>query len=93
MIGLPGETVAVKDGKVTINGVQLEEPYVTEPVMYNGAWVVPESQFFVLGDNRNDSSDSHSWGAIPHENIIAKAVWIYFPLSSFGAIVDTHSSP
>ena len=93
VIGLPGETIAVKDGTVTINGTPLEELYVTEPALYSGTWVIPEGQYFVLGDNRNNSSDSHSWGFLPHENIIAKAVWIYFPPPSFGEIVDVSFPP
>lgn len=87
VIGLPGESIAIKDGMVTINGTRLEEQYITEAPMYNGTWVVPEGSFFVLGDNRNDSRDSHQWGFLPHENIIAKAVWIYYPFDHFGKIV------
>jgi signal peptidase I len=93
VIGLSGESIAVMDGTVTINGAPLEEPYITEPPMYNGMWVVPDGQFFVLGDNRNDSLDSHVWGFLLRENIIAKAVWIYYPLVDFGKIVDVKFPP
>jgi signal peptidase I len=93
VIGLPGETIAVENGILTINGAPLEESYITEPPAYNGTWVVPEGQFFVLGDNRNDSRDSHQWGFLPQENIIAKAVWIYYPLDHFGKIDDGNFPP
>lgn len=93
VIGLPGETVAVTEGTVTINGTPLEEPYITEPPLYDGTWVVPEGHFFVLGDNRNDSRDSHQWGFLPRENIIAKVVWIYYPLDHFGKIADVNFPP
>ena len=93
VIGLPDETIVIKDGVVRINDVPLDEPYVTESPMYNGEWTVPKGQYFVLGDNRNNSSDSHSWGFLPQENILAKAVWIYYPLENFGKIVDVNFSP
>ena len=93
VIGLPGETVVVKDGTVMIDGVPLEEPYISEPPLYHGTWTVPEGQFFVLGDNRNDSRDSHQWGFLPREYIIAKAVWIYYPLANFGKVVDVNFPP
>lgn len=93
VIGLPGETIAVKDGIVTINDTQIKETYITEPPMYEGSWAVPEGQYFVLGDNRNNSKDSHQWGFLPRENITARAVWVYYPLAQFGKIVDVHSSP
>jgi signal peptidase I len=93
VIGLPGENIVVKDGKVTINNVLLDEPYTTEPPQYSGKWVVPQGQYFVLGDNRNNSSDSHTWGFLPQENIIAKATWIYYPLANFGKIDDVNYSP
>jgi len=88
VIGLPGETITVQDGIVTINDTVLEETYITEPPSYNGTWVVPEGHLFVLGDNRNDSRDSHQWGFLPQENIIAKSVWIYYPFDHFGKIDD-----
>ena len=88
VIGLPGETITVQDGIVSVNGTALEESYITEPPAYNGSWDVPEGQYFVLGDNRNDSRDSHQWGFLPSENIIAKAVWIYYPFDHFGKIDD-----
>jgi signal peptidase I len=93
VIGLPGETVVVQNGIVTINGTVLEESYITEPASYNGTWDVPEGQFFVLGDNRNDSRDSHQWGFLPQENIIAKAVWIYYPVDHFGKIDNGNFQP
>ena len=86
VIGLPGETITVQDGIVSVNGTPLEESYITEPPVYNVTWDVPEDQYFVLGDNRNDSRDSHQWRFLPRENIIAKAVWIYYPLGDFGKI-------
>jgi len=93
VIGLPGETITVEDGTLTINGTSLEEPYITAPPLYNGTWVVPEGHYFVLGDNRNESKDSHQWGFLPRENIIAKAVWIYYPLAHFGKIGDFIYAP
>jgi signal peptidase I len=79
VIGLPGELVSVHNGTVTINGVALDEPYIAHPPNYDGDWTIPEGQLFVLGDNRNDSRDSHSWGVLPIENVIGRAVLIYWP--------------
>ncbi len=79
VIGLPGDHIRVGEGKVSVNGQVLNEPYIAETPRYSGEWVVPNSQFFVLGDNRNDSSDSHSWGFLPSENVVGKAVVIYWP--------------
>ncbi len=79
VIGLPGETVSVHNGVVKVNGAPLTEPYIASPPAYDGDWVVPENQLFVLGDNRNDSRDSHQWRFLPIENVIGKAVLIYWP--------------
>jgi signal peptidase I len=79
VIGLPGETVTIQDGQVSINGVLLEEPYIAAPPFYSNTWVVEAGHLFVLGDNRNESKDSHEWGLLPMENIIGKAVLIYWP--------------
>ena len=79
VIGLPGDTVHVSDGIVKINGVQLDEPYIAQAPLYFGEWTVPEDSLFVLGDNRNDSRDSHQWNFLPIENVIGKSVLIYWP--------------
>ena len=79
VIGLPGESISVQDGKVMINGIPLEEPYIAAPPIYNGTWEVPDGQLFVLGDNRNESKDSHEWGLLPLENVVGRAVLIYWP--------------
>lgn len=79
VIGLPGDHISVGDGNVTINGQVLDEPYIAEAPRYYGEWDVSEGQLFVMGDNRNDSSDSHSWGLLPFENVVGKAVVIYWP--------------
>jgi len=79
VIGLPGETISVQEGKVLVNGVPLEEPYIAAPPIYHDTWVVPDGQLFVLGDNRNESKDSHEWGMLPVENVVGKAILIYWP--------------
>jgi signal peptidase I len=79
VIGLPGETVTIHNGQVSINGVLLEEPYIAAPPFYSNIWVVETGYLFVLGDNRNESKDSHEWGLLPIENVIGKAVLIYWP--------------
>jgi signal peptidase I len=79
VIGLPGETVRIQNGQVFINDIPLEEPYIASPPQYSGVWQVPEGHIFVLGDNRNNSSDSHSWGPLPVENVVGKAVLVYWP--------------
>jgi len=79
IIGLPGETITVRNGEVLINGEKLEEPYIAQSPIYSGEWTVPDGQLFVLGDNRNDSKDSHQWNYLPVENIIGKALLIYWP--------------
>lgn len=79
IIGLPGEKVAIHNGIVTINDVQINEPYIAAAPLYDGEWVVSDGQLFVLGDNRNESKDSHQWGLLPVENVVGKAVLIYWP--------------
>ena len=79
VIGLPGEHVRIADGKVTINGVQIQEPYLVSDTPQGGEWLVPEGSLFVMGDNRKNSSDSRSWGVVPIENVIGKAIVVYWP--------------
>jgi signal peptidase I len=79
VIGLPGDMIGVQNGKVSVNGQVLDEPYIAATPAYSGNWKVPDDQLFVLGDNRNDSSDSHSWGFLPSEKVVGKAVVIYWP--------------
>jgi signal peptidase I len=79
VIGLPGETITVQNGEVLIDGRKLDEPYIAQSPVYSGEWTVPEGELFVLGDNRNDSKDSHQWKFLPMENVIGKALLIYWP--------------
>ncbi len=79
VIGLPGDTIRVTNGTVFANDLPLTEPYIKASPEYNGQWTVPEGNLFVLGDNRNNSSDSHHWGMVPLENVIGKAEFVYWP--------------
>lgn len=79
VIGLPGDKITVTGGKVYINDVPVSEPYIKAPPSYEGTWRVPQDSLFVLGDNRNSSSDSHSWGMVPLANVIGKAEVVYWP--------------
>jgi len=83
VVGLAGDVVEVQNGSVYVNGIIVNEPYIKEPPAYTGTWVVPESALFVLGDNRNHSSDSHEWGFVPFENVFGRAFLIYWPLDEF----------
>lgn len=86
VIGLPGDQVTIRSGEVLVNNVPLAENYIKAPPTYIGEWVVPDESLFVLGDNRNNSSDSHNWGWVPKENVIGKAVLIYWPPKSWSTI-------
>jgi signal peptidase I len=79
VIGLPGDQVHIAGGKVYINDVQLAEPYLRVSTNQGGDWTVPEESLFVMGDNRNGSSDSRAWGFVPLGNVIGKAEVIYWP--------------
>jgi signal peptidase I len=79
IIGVPGDDVRVAGGRVIVNGLALSEPYINAEPRYSGEWSVPQGYLFVLGDNRNDSSDSHAWGLLPVQNVIGKAILIYWP--------------
>jgi len=79
IVGIPGDTVTVQDGVLSVNGTAVDEPYINAPPAYNGTWQVPEGNLFVLGDNRNDSRDSHQWGLLPVQNVIGRSVLIYWP--------------
>ena len=89
VIGLPGDEVVIKDGKAFVNDVQLQEPYTQAHMRNNGTWEVPQGEIFVMGDNRLNSSDSRSWGTVPVENIIGKALFVYWPLNQWGALTST----
>jgi signal peptidase I len=87
IIGLPGEIVQVRQGKVYINNQPIEEKYIEEAPQYDyGPIKVAEGQYLVLGDNRNNSYDSHYWGFVPKENFIGKAVLRFWPLDRLGSI-------
>ncbi len=90
LVGLPGDHIEIGDGVVTVNGTALDEPYTSEDPAYTGSWEVPEGQYFVLGDNRNNSSDSHIWSFLPREDIVGKAWVIYWGPEDWGLV--PHSS-
>jgi signal peptidase I len=111
VVGIPGDHIRIEDGRVTVNGAMLDEPYAafepaasnqfrdnfpasiyTDPnidptwwrqlqtLTQNGELVVPEGEYFMLGDNRNHSKDSRFWGFVPRQEIVARPLVIYFSL-------------
>ncbi|MCC7208268.1 MAG: signal peptidase I [Anaerolineae bacterium] len=94
VIGLPGETVQILDGRVWVNGTLLDEPYVRAFCQScDGSWTVGPDEYFVLGDNRRSSHDSHSFGPIK-EGLIVGQAWIrYWPLPEFRVFIGPEYGP
>jgi signal peptidase I len=87
IIALPGDTVEVKGGAVYVNGTKLDEPYIKEPPAYTlHKEIIPENEYFVLGDNRNNANDSHNGWTVPRQNIIGKAWLIFWPPGEWGLV-------
>jgi signal peptidase I len=92
VIGTPGDRIRVEGGQVYVNGQALAENYVPSENRDYSSWrdgqeqVVPDGKYFVLGDHRNQSSDSRMWGYVPRENIYGKAVFVYWPLDKMGRV-------
>ncbi len=87
VIGLPGETVEVKGERVYINNIPIQERYIEEDPHYQyGPVTVPDDEYLVLGDNRNNSYDSHYWGFVPKDKIIGRAVIRFWPPNRMGEL-------
>jgi signal peptidase I len=87
VIGLPGEVVEIRDGQVLIDDQVLDEVYITNQGRYSQPPLqIPEGDYFVLGDNRNNSSDSHNWGTLPRDRVVGKAWVSYWPPRLWGII-------
>jgi len=85
VVGLPGEEVNVENGKLYINGAQINEPYLDSEYLSSDSMPTPmrlrEHHYFVMGDNRRNSSDSRYWGPVPERYIYGKAVFRYYPFT------------
>lgn len=97
VIGLAGDHIAVHDGKVYVNDIPIDEPYIASPAAMrfptngtpgaaNGVYTVPDGEIFVMGDNRNNSSDSRVFGAVDLDRIVGQAFIVYLPLNEAGLI-------
>ncbi len=89
IVALPGDTVEIKMGVVYVNGSPLDEPYIKDQPSYTlQAKKVPENEYFVLGDNRNNSNDSHKGWTVPQQNIVGKAWLAIWPPSQWGLVTS-----
>ena len=89
VIGLPGDTVAVQDGYVLVNGKKLLENYIPREYRDDRPYpptVVPPHDYFVLGDHRDTSNDSRAWGFVPQSYIYGKAVFVFWPPDKIGSV-------
>ncbi len=89
IIALPGDTVEIKNGAVYVNDVKLDEPFIKEPPNYTfNQYKIPEDNYFVLGDNRNNANDSHTGWTVPRQNILGKAWLSVWPPDKWGLVAD-----
>ncbi len=97
IIGIPGDHIEMNRGIIYINDVQLDEPYIEEVCLWrrcrNRDWYIAENQYFVLGDNRNDSQDSVEFGPIRRDQIIGKALFRYNNIWDWGVLVNPDYDP
>jgi signal peptidase I len=92
IIGIPGDTITTTSDTVTVNGQILHEPYISTPFNFDSnTWKLGPGEFFVMGDNRDNSLDSRTWGPLNRSYIVGKAVAVYWPLSNW-EWVNTFSS-
>ena len=92
IIGLPGDIIHTTNASVSINGQTIKEPYISVAFNFaNTSWKLGPNQFFVMGDNRNNSLDSRIWGPLDRSYIIGKVVVAYWPMSNLG-LVNTYSA-
>ncbi|HTY60951.1 MAG TPA: signal peptidase I [Acidobacteriota bacterium] len=89
VLGVPGDEVEIRNGVVYVNGARVAEPYLKPEFQDYKSFrktVVPAGQYFVLGDHRNSSNDSRSWGFVDQSLIYGKAIFSYWPFSRFGVV-------
>lgn len=91
VIGTPGDVIEINEGQVSINGSPLNEPYIYEPcttsTCESSRWELGANEYFMMGDNRNNSRDSRAFGPIVRERIIGEAIIRYWPLTDFGVVI------
>jgi len=87
VVGLPGDKIEVNKGELVRNGEVIKESWRELPINYEmDSVIIPNHFIWVLGDNRNNSLDSHLWGLLPEEKVIGTAIWRYWPIRKFGPI-------
>ena len=87
VVGLPGDKIEISNGTLYRNEKEINEPWIKEPIQYEMQPIkVPEESLWVLGDNRNNSLDSHLWGPLTEQNLVGAATFRYWPLNKLGPI-------
>ena len=87
VIGIPGDKIEVKEGNLYLNDIKQNNFISDRNINYStGPYVVPDKSLWVMGDNRNNSMDSHIWGFLPYEKVIGRAIFRYWPLKNIGPI-------
>jgi signal peptidase I len=96
LIGLPGDQIRIENSEVFVNGVKLNESYIAEPEFRCARYcdlVLGANEYFMMGDNRNDSNDSRAFGPVTRDRIVGEAIVRYWPLSAFGLVTHIAYPP